>query len=362
MNLALQRYLLREVLAAAVLSLAVLLAVMLALTLAELLGEVARGRVASGSVALLLALRLPETAILVGPLALLTGLLLAVGRMAEHSELTIMRLSGLTFRRVQSAVVVLSGLWALALLVATGWVAPWAIERSSQLIAEAARQALTASVQPGQFEQFDDGRLTIYVGAIEREPADRSQDRINEVIVHIQDEEDFELLTARHGRIWEDPGDGQTYLSLFDGYQLRHAAALAEHGRSELLFARNDIRLPLPEPGAVSEPEKLLSLTALWPVDSPARLREMHWRLAAPLASLVLGMMALSLAPGQARVGRFGPLVIALVVYLVYTNAIHVGLVLMADQRWSAATGLWPVHGLFAGFGAWLLIRRWRSW
>jgi lipopolysaccharide export system permease protein len=54
--------------------------------------------------------------------------------------------------------------WAGGLLLVAGWLAPMALERTGGLMADAARHALVAGLQPGQFESMDQGRLTIYVG------------------------------------------------------------------------------------------------------------------------------------------------------------------------------------------------------
>lgn len=355
--LILQRYLLREGLFASVLSLVVLVGVVLALFLAELFGDAAQGRLPAGSIVLMLVLRMPEAVLLVGPLALLTGLLLSLGRLNEQSELIVMRSGGASFPGSLLPVALLSVLWAALLLGVSGWLSPMANERSADLLADAARHALVAGLQPGQFESLDQGRLTIYIGTV-----DRSDGRLRDVFIRHNDPEFPEVLSAAEGQIRIDEIDDNRYLTLIDGYQVRHGADPAGSGLRDMRFARNDIRLPAPSFSGGAEGELVRTLPQLSPPKTPLERREWHWRLAPAMAALMLALLAMPLAQRLPRQGRFGPLVLALAIYLVYSNGIHAGLVMMEQRQAMAGPGLWPVHAVLLLSTALLLIRQWQRW
>ncbi len=355
--LILQRYLFREGLLASVLSLLILAGVVLALFLAEIFGDAAQGRLPTGGIMLMLLLRMPEAVLLVGPLALLTGLLLSLGRLNEQAELVVMRSSGATFLSSLIPVAMLSIMWATMLLVVSGWLSPLASERSSDLLADAARQALVAGLQPGQFETLDDGRLTIYVGSV-----DRADGRLHDVFIRHNDPDHPEVLGAAEGRIWIDELDDKRYLSLIDGFQVRHGSDPAQAGVREIQFARNDIRLPDPVSGGGAEGELARTLPQLTPPQSPMERREWHWRLAPPLAALMLALLSLPLAQRMPRQGRFGPMILALAIYLAYSNAIHVGLVMMEQREAPSGPGLWPIHAALLVPTIWLLYRQRQRW
>lgn len=337
--LILQRYILRQGLAASMLSLLVFLAVVSALFLAELLGEAAQGELPGGSVLLMLMLRLPEAVMLVGPLALLTGLLMTLGRLQEESELVIMRSAGLAYRRLLRPVVVISALWAGGLLVVSGWLSPLAVERSSTLLADAARNAMVAGIRSGQFDRLNQGRTTIYIGGI-----DRRSDALSDIFIQHMEGDDVQLLTASSGRLWLPGEDEGRYLLLDDGYQVQHARDPLSGVIREMEFARNELRLPAPE-DVEEETEASDRLPELWPPETPAERREWHWRLAAPMAGLLLGLLALPLSSRKPRQGRHGSVIAALVLYLIYSNAVHGGLIVMEQHNALRGPGLWPVHG-----------------
>jgi lipopolysaccharide export system permease protein len=354
--LILQRYILRQGLMASLLSLVVFLAVVSALFLAELLGEAAQGDLPGGSVLLMLVLRLPEAVMLVGPLALLTGLLMTLGRLQEESELVVMRSGGLAYRRLLRPVVVVASLWAGGLLLVSGWLSPMAVERSATLLADAARNAMVAGLRPGQFDRLNQGRTTIYVGGI-----DRRSDELSDIFIQHMEAGSTQVLTAGQGRLWLPGEDEDRYLLLQDGYQIQHPTEPLSGGIREMRFARNELKLPAPEDASV-ESEARYRLPELWPAETPAERREWHWRLAAPLAGLLLGMLALPLSSRKPRQGRHGSVVAALVLYLVYSNAVHGGLILMEQNDAMRGPGLWPVHGALAILLLLLFWRHWRAW
>lgn len=354
--LILQRYVLRQGLLASLLSLVVFLGVVSALFLAELLGEAAQGELPGGGVLLMLGLRLPEAIMLVGPLALLTGLLMTLGRLQEESELVVMRSGGLAYRRLLRPVATAAVLWAGGLLIVSGWLSPMAVERSATLLADAARNAMVAGLRPGQFDRLNQGRTTVYVGGI-----DRRTDELSDIFIQHMQDGSTQLLTAGTGRLWLPGKDEDRYLLLTDGRQVSHANPPLNGGIREMEFARNELKLPAPDDVSV-ESESRYSLPQLWPAETPSQRREWHWRLAAPLAGLLLGLLALPLSSRRPRQGRHGSVVAALILYLVYSNAVHGGLILMEQHNAMRGPGLWPVHGALVLLMLGLFWRHWRSW
>lgn len=350
----LPRYLYRQASGMAALTLLVLLGVVSALFLAELLSQAASGQVPGASLLVLLILRLPEAVLMVAPLALLVGVLLALGQASETSEVTIARASGVSYVQCFRPLMGLAVAWALAVLLIAGWVSPWALKMSDEWMAKGAEQAMMASVQPGQFDRFDGGRLTMYTASV-----DPGTGTLVDVFVQHSASESEEVISAPAGRLWHDATDQSRYLSLHQGHQVRrsHAGELMR-----LSFDENNIRLPDPDDRGLDQTEMTLSLDALVHSQTPEQRREWHWRLASPVGTLLLGLLAIPLAWRAPRAGRFGSVVVAMLVYLVYSNGVHFGLVGMEKANAMSGFGLWPVHGALAVCVACLCGWRWRAW
>ncbi len=355
--LTVHRYLWRECLNACLMSLGVLLGVVLALFLAELLADAAQGRMPAVSLLVLLLLRIPEGVMLVGPLALLTGLLLALGRLDEQRELVVLRVSGLGWSSFSKPLAGLTVLWAVGLLLVAGWLAPLAVDRSAQILSEVARQAVLAGLRPGQFVPMEQGRLTVYVGTV-----DQSSGSVGDLFIHHQGLDGPEIITAARGQLRFDAASGARYLTLEDGQQVRHPAAVSGGPLRELEFKRNELRLPDPEAHAATDAPGRATLPALWPPSEPAERRELHWRLAPAIAAVGLGLLAVPLARRRPGQGRFGPVMLALILYLVYSNLVHVALIGMDQRDSMSGPGLWPVHALVLAAGLLLAWRDYTRW
>ena len=349
----LDRYVLRETTAISLMTLAVLVSITLALFLAELLGDVSQGQAASAQVFRLLALRIPEALLLIGPLALMLGLLMALGQLAQQHELGVFRASGLSPLRLMRPILMLAAPWALVLLVIAGWASPWAYQQTVEISRNLAEELLVGSVRPGQFTPIGGNGLSIYVERIDDQNA-----TLENIFIYYPEPDGVEIVSARNGKLQFDADQARRVLTLYDGIHLRHAVDDGLPMR-RIAFAQNDFHLPSGSSQVTENPVAALSLPALAALSDPAAQREWHWRLAPAIAALLLVLLTLPVTLERPRGNRFGLVIVALVFYLLYSNAVHIGLAgLEASGRW-AGLGLWPLH---ASVLVLLLLLFWLRW
>jgi lipopolysaccharide export system permease protein len=91
---------------------------------------------------------------------------------------------------------------------------------------------------------------------------------------------------------------------------------------------------------------KSVSTLALLADPEPPNLAELSWRVGLPASALVLAVLAIPLSFVNPRAGRSMNLVLALLVYMVYSNLLSISQAWIAQSRISLATGLWGVHAL----------------
>ncbi|MGH8757107.1 MAG: LptF/LptG family permease, partial [Burkholderiales bacterium] len=77
---------------------------------------------------------------------------------------------------------------------------------------------------------------------------------------------------------------------------------------------------------------------------SPASLAEFVWRAGLPVCALLLALLAIPLSFVNPRVGRSFNLILALAVYMVYSNSLSIARGLVAQQKISLTLGFWGVH------------------
>ena len=153
----LDRYLTREFTQSLFATLVVLGIISLGGVFADLLGEIARGKVPAGLLLSQLGLRLINFLPILLPLALMLGLLLALGRMYRDSEMPVLASIGVGPRRllrpvlwVTIPVVVVVGVCAL-------WLGPAARKLGNQMVWEANRNLLLTGLEPGRFTALPNG-------------------------------------------------------------------------------------------------------------------------------------------------------------------------------------------------------------
>jgi lipopolysaccharide export system permease protein len=82
----------------------------------------------------------------------------------------------------------------------------------------------------------------------------------------------------------------------------------------------------------------------------PTHVAELHWRIGVPLATLILALIAVPLSRIQPRQGRYGRLMIGLLVFIIYFNLLSAGKAWIEQGTVSGSVGLWWVHALMLSF------------
>ena len=70
------------------------------------------------------------------------------------------------------------------------------------------------------------------------------------------------------------------------------------------------------------------------------------WRLSLPLSALILALLAIPLSFVNPRAGRSANLVLAILVFMIYSNFTSISQAWIAQQRISVVTGLLGVHAV----------------
>ncbi|OLD38535.1 MAG: hypothetical protein AUI57_06645 [Candidatus Rokubacteria bacterium 13_1_40CM_2_68_8] len=321
------------------------------------------------------------------PMALLSAVLLAGGRMASDLEIVAFRAAGVSALRLFRPVLLASLVVTLAtagLTLVLNPVANREFQRQLFRILQArAASGLQERVFLGMF-----GELTLYV-----EDVSASQVGLRGLIV--SDERDATLsriITAREGRLLTDEVNQRITLRLVNGAVNEADVVPAagpkpadqpsltgrSGGASRYRYTRFDIydmslsmSSPLKGAPRVEKPEKDVSLRELdrtiaeYRHDPASRAPfqvERHKRYALPLAALVFGLIAFPLAIRSHRGGRsiafIGSLVILVTYYLMMTSLEGAAL----RGQIPPAIAIWTPNVLFAVSGLVLLVATAREW
>lgn len=343
------RYVITELLMALFAVVTVMLVVVLGGVMADTLSKIARGKVAASLLLSQIGLRSLEALVLILPLALFLGILLGLGRLYRDGEMAVLAASGYGPKRLLRPIAIIALPVALALAALSFWLAPSASRASNRMVQEASRSMLVAGMEPGRFVEIPGRNAVLYIGEMNAQGTEFGQ-----LFVYNETEEGVDIITAETGEFFRDAID-ERFLQLNDGFRVE--GMLDSAAFRTMRFERNSVRIPDAPETPLKYPAAEQDTISLLQDDTPASRAELHWRLSAVVAPLILAWLALPMSRAPPRQSRYGKILLALLAYLIFTNLLGLGRAWLQQGLMPAALGLWWVY-LLALIPTWWLYRR----
>jgi len=333
--------------------LGVLLLIFMGRNFALYLADASAGNISGAIVLDLLLLRTVTSLNVMVPFALYTAVLVAFGRLYKDSEMTAFAACGVGPGRVMSTVVVLALAASALVALLSFWTSPWAHEQALRVQEQARAGTAFASVVEGQFNQVGRSGQVFYVQGLSE---DRSS--LRDVFIQREDRNGrLDVFSARSGYQTVDPDTGERYLVLVDGY--RYQGLPGDGDFTMHRYRKNALRLQQQEAAPLRRKRWAIPSERLWDSPRPVDQAELQWRIAMPLATVMLAVLAVLLSRSSPRQGRFAKLFLAIVVFVVYYNSLGVAISWVQRGVVSPALGLWWVHAGLLALIAILAVRHW---
>ena len=346
-----RKSLLRELVMVAVATFVVLLGISLTTQLVRLLGQAASGSITSMAVAALLGFTTVNYLPVLLSLTLFIAVLMTLSRSYRDSEMVVWFSSGVSLTEWIRPVLgfALPMVFVIALLSLT--LTPWAVENSEELRRQMDSRDDVSAISPGVFRESRQAERVYFV-----EDVAETQDFVANVFVSSAQLEKQGVMVAARG-FQETAENGDRFLVLMNGRRYEGEPGTADYKVYE--FERYAMRIDSREAGAARAPTtKSVSTIALLQDPVPANLGELSWRVGLPASALILALLAIPLSFVNPRAGRSMNLVLALLVYMVYSNMLSISQASIAQSRISLLTGLWSVHIVMLALLALMFYRR----
>ncbi len=349
--LKLDRYLIREFAQNTFAVLVVVLIVLLGGAFADVLQDVARGKVPAGMLLAQLGLVFLKWLPLILPLAVMLGLMLAMGRLYRDAEMPVLVSIGVGPKRLLRPL----GWMALPVVIGVGmcsmWLAPWADRVSQRMIEEAGRNLLIAGMEPGRFTELPGGGGVIYVGAMSGDSREMQR-----VFVYRQKKDRFDVTTSQTGTL-SVQNQQDRYLRLVQGFEVEGPLAGGRDFRL-MRYAANEVRLPQDlTPRRKSDGVELQPTMALLGDPRPKAQAQFHSRLAPPLLTLAFALLAVPLSRSSPRQARYGNLAVGFLIYLFGMFLMLLGTQWLEDGVMPPMLGLWWLLGPLLLTAVWMYAR-----
>lgn len=333
---------LREFTGAGIAVFLVLLVITFTTQLIKLLGSAARGGIPTDAVLILLGFSALGYLSVLLSATLFLSILLTVTRAYRDSEMVVWQSSGLGllawFRPVfvyATPVVLVVGMLSL-------YLTPWAIGKAEQFRNQLENRDDVSAVSPGVFKESKNGERVFFV---EKVSSDLSQ--VANIFVHSVQNQRQGVIVAKRGYT-ELADNGDRYLVLLNGRRYEGTPGQADY-RIER-SARYSVRIEQSETKAFFPSQKSLSTEQLIEQPTPLNLSELTWRVGLPVSALILSFLALPLSAVNPRTGRFVNVLVAVFVYMIYSNLISI------FQAWVAKGGIHPMIGMWTVHVAMVLL------
>lgn len=358
----LDRYFLRELLSSVLGTAIVLLVIVTGGTFATVLKQVANGSFPASIMFEVLGLRMIDVLTALLPMALFLGVLTALGRMYRDSEMHVLASSGMGPRGLLRPVLLLGAPVVVLIALVSLWWGPWAVRTADQQVAQANRSVIAAGLEAGQFTELPGKGGIIFVDSM-----NSTGTRLGRVFVATDKPGDtthppkISVITAKRGQLYQD-SDGQgRFLALFDGW--RFEVPLGQDNWRRMQYARQDAALSSvqSDDGDDDDPLHELSTLALLGMNQPEPRAELAWRIAAPVASFVLLLLALPLSRQTPREPRYGRLLIAVLSYFIYLGLLSFVRALIGQGKVPNSAPMWLLHLAVAALALWMFWGHYRQ-
>ena len=383
------RYILKETLGYFLIALSVFTTILLTLRMLKFTSLIVNRGVELSQIAMVFLSIVPSFLEIAIPLATLIGIMLAFGRLSGDSEIIVLRASGISISQLVRPVLGFGITTTLITLFIASFVSPRGIQLLSTTLFEIAKSRSTAGLDPGVFNKL--GNMTIYAEQIEHGTGDLTRVLIDDK----RNREQRKVVIAQNGEILSDSEAQTITIRLFNGEIHERNAANYVHTRfdvnsvvlapdevldpnagnrgknpKELTYAEIQIErqkyadaLAQVRSLEATPPEVLEQIALATGIPSPMgkkdlkrKIRrldvEVHRRLAMPVATFFLAILALPLGvypPRSQRTWGVGlSATLGLSVFVTYYGLLSLGMALAESGTVPPIIGLWVPNLLTA--------------
>lgn len=329
---------------------AVLLGIVLVTQSIRLLGDAVGGKLAVEGVLVVMGFSAMNYLPVLLSVSLFISVLLTLSRHHRDSEMVVWFCSGIGLTRWIRPVLWYTLPVASVIALLSLVLSPWALQKSDEYKSKLESRDDVAAAVPGTFRESNQAERVYFV-----ENVQPGSNRVGNIFVQSVQNGKTGIMVARQG-VQETHPNGDRFLALFNG--TRYEGTPGRRDYSVVEFERYAIRIDS-APAKQAQPwARTLSTAELWRQPTSWNLAELEWRVGLPISAAILALLAIPLSHVNPRAGRSLNLILAIVLYMIYSNMISVTNTWVGQGRLSPGIGLWGIHAVMLAVTAMLFYRR----
>jgi len=330
--------LLRELATSAAAVFLVLLGISITTQLVRLLGQAASGVITSTGVIALLGFTLVGYLPILLSVTLFIAVLMTLTRSYRDSEMVVWFSCGQGLERWVRPVLIFALPLVMTIALLSLLLSPWAVEKAEQFRRQMDSRDDAAQVIPGAFHESRRADRVYLVEEIEGK-----SNLVANVFVSSTQHGKQGVMVAQNG-FQETAANGDRFLVLSNGRRYEGEPGSPEYKIFE--FERYAMRIEVSESVERAPTTKTMPTLDLLRDRTPRNLGELSWRIGLPASALILCLLAIPLSFVNPRAGRSINIMLAILVYMIYSNMLSIMQAAITQSRVDVVTGMWGVHAV----------------
>ncbi len=351
------RYLLKEVAKTQLAVFLVIMTIFISNKFVRVLDDASEGGIPGHLVMTFIGLKIPDLAGMILPLSFFLGVLLAYGRIYAENEMTVLHACGVSEWYVVRVTLILGVVTAIITGIFTLYLSPMAAEYEYQVKDQIAADSGLSSLIAGRFQTTGNKKAVVFIHEKNRD--DNTFEKV--FVAQLPDQGtpnasviDSSLVYAATGQVVEEE-TGSQRLILSAGTRYQNDIKNKEF--RQVAFDKYYIQIQDQKVAHKRRKLSAIPTTELYQDQTPETSAESQWRIAFPLACIIMTLVAVPLSVVNPRQGKFGKMLPALLLFLSYfllLTAIRSGIEKGSVPQY---IGLWPVHFIVLILGFSLLVK-----
>jgi lipopolysaccharide export system permease protein len=300
------------------------------------LGEAATGKLAPEAVLAILGLQVLFYLPVLLNLTVFFAVLMTLSRCYRDSEMVVWFTSGMPLTAFIRPVAVFAAPLVLVIALLSFLLTPWAAQQSESFRNRLEHQDEISRVSPGVFRESANSDRIVFAEGVEGNSRE-----VQNIFVNSLSNNRLSVTMSKRG-YQETNGNGERFLVLVNGRRYDGVPGTPEYKIWD--FERYFLRIDAPETPDLQASTNAMSTYALVKAPNDGNRAELLWRIGVPLSAINLVLLAIPLSFVNPRAGRSLNLILALLIYFVYSNLIKITQAWVAQGRLHFEIGWWVVH------------------
>ena len=277
-------------------------------------------------------------------LSLFLSIIITISQLYKNSEAVVMNSIGLGDKNFMNLIKPIVFFTFIIIFYLTIFAVPWAKQQKSYAEDETVNASEFSFITEGKFESFKNGEIVFY--ASESKVNDIvGEQNMEEIFIYALDNQSPVIVLASEAKKYTDAASNSIYLRLKNG--TRYEGLPGNENINILNFETYDLEIVSGDVQKsiinFSEIEEINTIDLLRE-GGPKANAEIQWRISQPISVLILSIFAVFLGKSSPRTGKGINLIIGVVIFMLYNNALLVAKNAIEIGQLSPLIGMWSIH------------------